>query len=399
MIASLIDVTLGLVLVLLLRRPARRVFGAGPAFALWIWPPLLAVAPWLPSLPDQLRIAPAMMLATTGTTLATPLSHGLRGEHLMAWVLLTGALTGIPRLVLAYLRIHKSCVRPDAGFLTEACRGVADVDPLHIRWHPDGPAVLCGRRNLILLPHDFLTRFDSTQRMLVLRHEISHLRRWDPLWRLLAECFLVVLWFHPLAWLARARFQLDQELACDDYALRHYLSTRTDYARTLMHGSGLRPIPSLIPWLTEPQLKERLTMIKRHRAGMLRHRVGWGLLLMAGISLGFAVQAAPQSQTVQIPVLRPLGNESAATQQSPRYPAMSIRNREQGIVVLQLRIGTDGQVKAVDYDPKGSTTTSAVLIGAASNAALQWRFAPAMENGKPVESYKRVPVDFRMNEI
>ncbi len=56
-------VTLGLVLVLLLRRPARRMFGAGCAFTLWLLPLGLAVAPLLPQ-----RLAPSAMVVLPGLT-------------------------------------------------------------------------------------------------------------------------------------------------------------------------------------------------------------------------------------------------------------------------------------------------------------------------------------------
>lgn len=48
LLRMLCGATLGLALVLLLRRPARRVFGAGPAFTLWLLPIMLMLAPLLP---------------------------------------------------------------------------------------------------------------------------------------------------------------------------------------------------------------------------------------------------------------------------------------------------------------------------------------------------------------
>jgi beta-lactamase regulating signal transducer with metallopeptidase domain len=56
LIRVVVAVTLGLTLVLLLRRPARRAFGAGPAFTLWLLPIVLELAPLLPQ-----ELAPAAM--------------------------------------------------------------------------------------------------------------------------------------------------------------------------------------------------------------------------------------------------------------------------------------------------------------------------------------------------
>ena len=47
LLRMLVWVTIGLALTLLLRRPSRNVFGAGPAYTLWCLPVVLAVAPLL----------------------------------------------------------------------------------------------------------------------------------------------------------------------------------------------------------------------------------------------------------------------------------------------------------------------------------------------------------------
>ena len=60
----LVAVTLGLALILLLRRPARRVFGASAAFTLWLLPMVLALAPLLPE-----QVAPRAMIVVPGLTL------------------------------------------------------------------------------------------------------------------------------------------------------------------------------------------------------------------------------------------------------------------------------------------------------------------------------------------
>jgi hypothetical protein len=39
------------------------------------------------------------------------------------------------------------------------------------------------------------------------------------------------------------------------------------------------------------------------------------------------------------------------------------------------------------------------LIKAASDAAAQWHFTPAKRNGKAVESYAWVPVQFDLNDM
>ena len=65
----------------------------------------------------------------------------------------------------------------------------------------------------------------------------------------------------------------------------------------------------------------------------------------------------------------------------PAYPEAAESARIQGVVVLELLIGTDGGVeinKVLRGLPKG-------LTEAAANAVSKWRYRPATLGGHPVE--------------
>lgn len=53
----------------------------------------------------------------------------------------------------------------------------------------------------------------------ILLHELSHIRRKDPLWKLLSILSVCVHWFNPLVWLFLYTFDLDMEMACDEKVL------------------------------------------------------------------------------------------------------------------------------------------------------------------------------------
>jgi TonB family protein len=396
MLASLIDLSAGLLLVLALRKPARRWFGAGPAFTLWLWPVLLGALPWLPAMPARWQLlAPVIVLPGT---LASQASPGMVVAGGLPWMALwlVGAALALLRLVLAYARLRRGCRPLPPELLVHCQREHPALDPRRLRLHTQGPAVLWSWRSLILLPADFASRFGTEQRALVLAHDQAHLARRDPLWSLLAEILAALLWFHPLAWLALARFRLDQELACDERTLRRNTHDAGSYARTLLASTVMDASPVLIPWLAEPQLKERLMMIRRDRTTTARRLAGYlGAALFIG-GIGLAAQAAPLATE---PNAKATQNLEFNDRVHPRYPKASIENKEQGTVVLKVLVNPDGTVKAVDYDPKASTTTSAGLIGAASDAAMQWHFNPAQKNGQPIESYARVPVEFSLSEL
>lgn len=228
---------------------------------------------------------------------------------------------------------------------------------------------------------------------MVLRHELTHLRRGDALWSLLAELAFALLWFHPLAWLARPRFRLDQELACDERVLRDAPCDEAGYAHALLRSVGLVPAPTLIPWLAQPQLKERLTMIRRHRPGAARRRAGYLSLAVLLAASVFVVQAATGNGE----------NRQAASDLTynsripPSYPESAIKNREQGTVVLKILVGKDGSPLTITIDP--ATEASAALSKVAVEAAERWRFNPATEEGKPIQAYTRVPITFSLTPL
>jgi hypothetical protein len=67
----------------------------------------------------------------------------------------------------------------------------------------------------------------------VLLHEISHLRRNDPLALWVAHLALALHWFNPLAWLAVRQLRVEQENACDDCVLLHGVRS-SDYAGEML---------------------------------------------------------------------------------------------------------------------------------------------------------------------
>ncbi len=394
LLRMLLFVTVGLGIALLLRKPARRLFGAGPAFTLWCLPIALAAMPWLPASPHGWAILPPIhVLAFTQPVItATAGDHSWHNMLLALWLL--GAAAGGLRLIVHYLRLCRDTLPLPPDMRRHLPADLSERDTRRLRLHPSGPAVLWAPRAHVLLPEDFHERFDMAERHLVLRHELGHVHRGDPLWSLLAELVAVLLWFHPLAWLSLPRFRLDQELACDEHVLRASPTDDAPYARTLLRSAGVAARPALIPWLTEPQLKERLTMIRRNHCSATRRRLGYGCLALV-VAGSISLAQAATSKQADVPATQAM---SYNAQFRPRYPVDALHNKEQGTVVLQALIHADGSVGSISYDTKRSTTTSTDLITSASDAVKQWHFQPRMKNGKAVEGYARIPIDFSLDE-
>ena len=172
----LLGATLGLALVLLLRRYARRMFGAGPAFTLWLLPPVLALAPFLPQ-----QFAPAAMVVLPALTVTPHVVAATSQTAMIDWaqwlvvLWLLGAVAGLFRLTLHYFGLLRGLRRMPAARTHVLAEAAPNLDMRRVRVHAAGPAVLWALpRALILLPPDFAERFENAPtRELVLRHELA----------------------------------------------------------------------------------------------------------------------------------------------------------------------------------------------------------------------------------
>ena len=77
----------------------------------------------------------------------------------------------------------------------------------------------------------------------------------------------------------------------------------------------------------------------------------------------------------------------------PSYPSAARQQGLEGVVVLGVLVGVDG--RAVEIAVKTSSGARA-LDDAAVDAVTRWRFAPAREGRKAVESWVEVPLRFAL---
>ncbi|QWT22274.1 M56 family metallopeptidase [Bacillus sp. NP157] len=246
---------------LVLRRPWRRVFGAGSTYMLWSALPLALIVASLPLADSR---APFMSIATSlreATSAAaarvthTPAGVDAGAALAMAW--LVGSVLALAWHAVAQWRYQRAL--RDAGRLPDHA-GI----PVLKASRPDlGPAQVGILRPRIVLPADFDERFASGERALVLDHEATHARRRDALWAALAHGLACAFWFHPFAWWALRAFRTDQELACDAAVVQRQPSSRRVYAEALLKNHAMVALPAGCPWPSRHPLMERIAMLKQ----------------------------------------------------------------------------------------------------------------------------------------
>ena len=72
---------------------------------------------------------------------------------------------------------------------------------------------------MILLPMAVVSGLTPSQLQALLRHELSHIRRYDPVVNLLQRIIEALLFFHPVVWFVSRRISIERELAADDMVL------------------------------------------------------------------------------------------------------------------------------------------------------------------------------------
>jgi protein TonB len=79
----------------------------------------------------------------------------------------------------------------------------------------------------------------------------------------------------------------------------------------------------------------------------------------------------------------------------PSYPPQAVRQHHTGTVTLLILVGLDGVPKDVKVEKSSGFHE---LDKAAMDAVQKWRFNPEVKNGKKVEGYARVPINFNLAE-
>ena len=234
---------------------------------------VLAMPRWeVPILPETsaaVSAAPAFEALTTAPTVvrgwAEPMSPS---RSRVSW---PAAVVGVWLAGLGLLLVRELNCRLRLARLLRRGRPVTDPHVLRALSHAAARAryegsfdclvaselrvpLACGvARPMVLLPERAL---EWTPEVLsdVLVHELTHLRRRDPLWLWLARIACALYWFHPMVWLATRRLLAEGERACDDAVMRNG-ERPSGYAETLLFVAGT-------PWREDSA--PALAFLRRH---------------------------------------------------------------------------------------------------------------------------------------
>jgi len=270
--------------VMLLRTPARRLFGPRNAYALWLAVP----AAMLGSV-----FAASTATDSDGTPLMTAPSAGpwLDSHDHAVGVLAVWLFGVVAALGMVAWSQHRFMAAARAGRAGPAVTGI-----VHAR---------------LIAPSDFAQRFTPEERRLVRAHERVHIDRLDVranAWAVLVQCLG---WFNPFLHLAAHAMRLDQELACDAAVIARLPRERRRYAETLLKSHlDRRPLPLGCHWRARGvhPLEARIAMLAQPAPSGAWQDIGAAVLTaiaIAALGLAWALQP-PQPPWLALVITAPI---------------------------------------------------------------------------------------------
>jgi beta-lactamase regulating signal transducer with metallopeptidase domain len=180
------------------------------------------------------------------------------------------------------------------------------------------PATAGWWRPQILLPAEVISRFELAELAHILRHELTHVRRRDYLWDVLASIACRLIFFHPAVWLAYRKLRWERELSCDETVVQASQEERLQYAECLAklarnwyiakthvtEGIGFAASPSLLATrvhalLREPSSSSIFSRLSRACLSSTVVFLSVALLPAVGLTLYWSVPLTSPSASVQ----------------------------------------------------------------------------------------------------
>jgi beta-lactamase regulating signal transducer with metallopeptidase domain len=404
LVETLIVTAALMALVLVLRRPVARHFGAEIAYLLWaiplarlFMPPVVQTIEVPVSAPSAQDMPGTAAMAMPVADIASPVdampepafANGLLVDADWFAICVTIWLCGAAIFLIAQLSAYLQNRRELLEDAVEVSR-MDDIRVIEIAGIA-GPFAFGLWRRYIALPIGFTQAYNPMERELALAHERSHHRAGD-LWANFAALAMLSLhWFNPVAWMAWRAFRFDQEAACDARVLRRRSSAeRTAYARAIAKAATGHTLAFASPLNPKEKIVERLKIMKQQDTSRTRKWLG-GTLIGSGLitamamtaTVSYAVQpvSSPDAPRAPQAPLAPEAPDAADAWAAPEAPDAPIPPViKDGVYIYTVKRGDNTVTLRLDGPTSRAEIDSRVAEAEASRAMAEADLAVAQSD-------------------
>lgn len=219
-------------------------------------------------------------------------------------------------------------------------------------------------RPVILLPKT--VDLDNREQLnYIFLHEYIHIRRFDPVAKLLMIITLCLHWFNPLVWIMYFLFNRDLELSCDEAVVRKSgTESRAGYARTLVSMEEQRSVPTLLfNSFSKNTIEERIIAIMKPKKFTLFGGIAaFSLILCIGTCFLTSANAAEPDDSNRAQSQQNTDSTEIADAVATEIPA---NTEAENPPVANPVTGTDKNTDAIQIDlwtwPTESSTISSTF--------------------------------------
>ncbi|MEX2141376.1 MAG: M56 family metallopeptidase [Pirellulales bacterium] len=162
-----------------------------------------------------------------------------------------------------------------------------------------GPLTYGLIRPRIVLPATVVSRRSGDELMLVLAHELVHVRRGDSFVGLLQMAVQCVWWFHPCVWWANRRISIERERCCDEEVVLELGCPPARYAHCLidvLQAKRQSPAVAFVVGIRSFEVtKQRLEYVMRH-TGLGHKKTPWAYWILFAVAAGVIVPVAGRTE-------------------------------------------------------------------------------------------------------
>jgi hypothetical protein len=285
------------------------------------------------------------------------------------------------------------------------------------------PVVLGWRRPLLLVPEGFFAPEKAQDIAAALAHECAHIARRDFAKHLLHEVVAAAVAYHPACWLMQRRIAETRELVCDEMAAG-VVGDRPEYAASLLrlaramatpagHSAGTPAIGVFDADILEERIMRLTTDVPKvsriERIAMVTF-VACTLVSGALGATAMAFDVSPQTKETVYTVGPGVSAPVLSYSVDAAFPPSQRKGKLNGVSIVGLIVNSNGMPQDLHVEPLTASMSKTLskmhpnkrfhlspdFDKNAMEAVRQYRFRPALRDGKPVAVAITIVVNFHI---